>query len=95
MARRSSKGATDAKPIYDIECVPHAKRDLSESVLVDVKSRIQWVSGLPEMLQVCNEASRRRTLARAPSAGEFNKPLSLEYMADRLDTDDPLRGYVV
>ena len=22
-----------------------------------------------------------------------NKPLSLEYMADRLDTDDPLWGY--
>ena len=41
------------------------------------------------------DASRRRTLGSNASADEFEKPLSLEYMADRLDTDDPIRGYQV
>ena len=37
-----------------------------------------------------NEAVRRR----ASTARDASKPLSLEYMADRLDIDDPLHGYL-
>ena len=37
-----------------------------------------------------NEAVRRR----ASSVRDASKPLSLEYMADRLDVDDPLTGYL-
>ena len=37
-----------------------------------------------------NEAVRRRANCKRDEA----KPLSLEYMADRLDVDDPLFGYL-
>ena len=37
-----------------------------------------------------NEAVRRR----ASTVRDASKPLSLEYMADRLDVDDPLTGYL-
>ncbi len=40
---------------------------------------------------LCKEATRRRPTGK----GSGSKPLSLEYMADRLDIDDPLFGYVI
>eukprot|EP00966_Prymnesium_polylepis_P164768 3809424-Prymnesium_polylepis.1 len=42
------------------------------------------------MVQMVNEAVRRR----ANTVRDASKPLSLEYMADRLDVDDPLFGYL-
>eukprot|EP01052_Picozoa_sp_SAG31_P001097 SAG31_NODE_35_length_31836_cov_10.841352_16_plen_105_part_00 len=48
---------------------------------------------MPELVLLCNEATARS----GASGGETNghdKPIDLEYLADRLDTDDPLRGYV-
>ena len=60
------------------------------------------------MLLLCNEAAARfaRTKKAAGSGegcdrkqredeGIQTKPLGLEYMADRLDVDDPLRGFMV
>ena len=44
-------------------------------------SRSEWLSMLGEMVQMVNEAVRRR----AATAKDASKPLSLEYMADRLD----------
>ena len=49
-----------------------------------------FLSLLGEMVQMVNEAVRRR----ASTAKDASKPLSLEYMADRFDVDDPLRGYL-
>ena len=51
------------------------------------------------MLLLCNEASARfaktNTVKRKDEAdGSGSKPLGLEYMADRLDVDDPLTGYL-
>ena len=52
--------------------------------------REQWLTLLGEMVQITNEAVRRR----ASTARDASKPLALEYMADRIDIDDPLFGYV-
>lgn len=52
------------------------------------------------MLLLCNEAAGRfaktQTVKRKDETdGIQTKPLGLEYMADRLDTDDPIVGYMV
>lgn len=86
-------------PCYDMEDVPVAARDLSNSVVVRVKERDDWMDSLSEMLLLCNEAAARRVakfgLQEKNSDGTQTKPLGLEYMADRLDTDDPLEGFQV
>ncbi len=86
-------------PCYDLEDVPLAARDLSTSVVVRVKERADWMGSLSEMLLLCNEAAARRLekfgLTGNNSDGTHTKPLGLEYMADRLDTDDPLEGFQV
>lgn len=46
---------------------------------------------MAELLLVCKEATRRRP----PIVGGGSKPLSLDYLADRLDIDDPCWGYMV
>jgi hypothetical protein len=45
---------------------------------------------MAEMVLLCTEAMRRTSTTRCSS-----KPLSLEYIADRLDIDDPSFGYMV
>jgi len=83
-------------PCYDLEDVPAAARDLSSSVVVRLREREHWMESLSEMLLLCNEAAARRVakfgLQKKNSDGTQTKPLGLEYMADRLDTDDPLEG---
>jgi hypothetical protein len=53
-------------------------------------TREEWLKLLGEMVQMTNEAVRRR----AATIRDASKPLSLEYMADRCDVDDPLFGYL-
>ena len=53
-------------------------------------TREQWLAMLGELVLMCNECVRRKAQSRKDEA----KPLSLEYMADRLDVDDPLFGYI-
>ena len=65
-----------------------AEKGLAGTVLCR-PSREQWLAGLGELVQMCNEAMRRKKTSR-----DAKKPLSLEYMADRLDVDDPLFGYM-
>lgn len=45
---------------------------------------------MAEMVLLCTEAIKRSRSGRTAS-----KPLSLEYIADRLDVDDPCFGYVI
>ena len=75
--------------VYELRDIPDAKKDMSGSVILR-PARETWLSLLGEMVQMTNEAVRRR----AASARDASKPLSLEYMADRLDIDDPLFGYL-
>jgi hypothetical protein len=76
------------------QSVPRAAKDLSGSGIQRITSRQAALDMLAEMLLLCNEAARRSTRSTAPGTGHA-KPLALEYLADRLDTDDPLHGYVV
>ena len=57
--------------------------------------RQKWISLLGEVLLLCNEAANRRKAAQYVPPDHRGKPLSLEYIADRFDLDDPLRGYTV
>eukprot|EP00960_Hanusia_phi_P001105 30118-Hanusia_phi.AAC.3 len=86
-------------PCYDLEDVPVASKDMSGSVIVRLEDREQWVASLSEMLLLCNEAAGRRIakfgFQKKNTDGTQTKPLGLEYMADRLDTDDPIYGYQV
>ncbi|KAL1519508.1 hypothetical protein AB1Y20_023024 [Prymnesium parvum] len=75
--------------LYEPRLIPNAERDMSGTVLVR-PSRETWMQMLGEMVQVTNEAVRRR----AGCKRDESKPLSLEYMADRMDIDDPLFGYL-
>ena len=69
------------------------------SVIVAPPTRECWFRCVTEMLLLCNEASARfaktNTVKRNEADGIQSKPLGLEYMADRLDTDDPIFGYMV
>jgi hypothetical protein len=73
--------------------VPKAKKNLGGSGINEVNDRDSGVALLGEMLMLCNEAARRFKHDAAPGTG--SKPLALEYLADRMDTDDPLHGWVV
>jgi hypothetical protein len=74
---------------YEPRQIPNAARDMSGTVILK-PTREYLLTQLGEMVQMVNEAVRRR----ASTARDASKPLSLEYMADRLDVDDPLTGYM-
>ncbi|KOO28307.1 hypothetical protein Ctob_004251 [Chrysochromulina tobinii] len=74
---------------YEPREVPEAARDMHGSVIFR-PTRDDWLPLLGEMIQLTNEAVRRR----AASARDASKPLQLEFMADRIDVDDPLFGYI-
>jgi hypothetical protein len=79
------------QPCYNFNNVPKAARDLQGSLLQRVHDRENLKTCMAEMLLLCKEAMRRRPGA----GGNGSKPLSLEYLADRLDVDDPCFGYMV
>jgi hypothetical protein len=78
------------QPSYNFANVPKAERDLKGSALQHVVDRENLKTCMAEMLLLCKEAMRRR-----PGKGNGSKPLSLEYLADRLDVDDPCFGYLI
>jgi hypothetical protein len=74
---------------YEPRGIPNARRDMEGTVLVRPE-REEFMAMLGEMVQMVNEAVRRR----ASTVRDASKPLSLEYMGDRFDIDDPLVGYL-
>jgi hypothetical protein len=86
------------QPHYRFDEIPAAKRNLEGSTLQRVEDRSAWQACLGEMVLLCKEAVRRRRAQHKhqvyipPTA---SKPLSLEYLADRSDVDDPLWGYML
>jgi hypothetical protein len=89
-----------AQPSYSFADVPPARPSLARSSLQYVDTRDAFHGCMAEMLLLCKEATRRRrTLAAGGGGGEGGacaaKPLSLEYLADRIDVDDPIFGFVV
>ena len=81
------------QPSYSFGSVPSAVRDLENSSLHAIDNREHFHESMAEMLLLCKEAMRRHPNRNAAGCG--SKPLSLEYLADRLDIDDPCFGYLV
>lgn len=77
-------------PSYLMKDVPKCSKDLKGSVLYEIQDRNHFKEAMAEMVLLCTEAMRRTSTTRCSS-----KPLSLEYIADRLDIDDPSFGYIV
>eukprot|EP00520_Triparma_pacifica_P015700 CAMPEP_0118664412 /NCGR_PEP_ID=MMETSP0785-20121206/17998_1 /TAXON_ID=91992 /ORGANISM="Bolidomonas pacifica, Strain CCMP 1866" /LENGTH=356 /DNA_ID=CAMNT_0006558315 /DNA_START=138 /DNA_END=1205 /DNA_ORIENTATION=- len=76
--------------------IPHCDRDLKGSTINFEDSRSTWLKEVENMVTVCNEAARRRTLSQSSGrATRYDKPLSDDYIRERLELDDPLQGYVV
>ena len=79
------------QPRYRFQDVEKCQKSLAGSVVQEVSNtRESFKEIMAEMVLLCTEAVKRSRSGR--TAG---KPLSLEYIADRLDVDDPCFGYVV
>jgi GNAT superfamily N-acetyltransferase len=74
---------------YEPRQIPNTQRNMAGTAIIRPPREL-WLTLLGEMVQMVNEAVRRR----ASCARDASKPLSLEYMADRLDIDEPLVGYL-
>jgi hypothetical protein len=92
------------QPKYAFRDVPKCRRDLSGSRLYEVSRRDHFNDAMAEMVLLCNEVMKRQADAQAARALEEGKtepvkrtakPLSLEYIADRMDVDDPISGFFV
>ncbi|KAL3822336.1 hypothetical protein ACHAXA_002651 [Cyclostephanos tholiformis] len=90
------------QPCYNFRDVPWCSRDLAGSTLSVVTERKHLVDSIAEMTLLCNEAARRRRLEQSssefappPATAKSTKPLSIEYIFDRIDTDDPIWGLMV
>jgi len=81
------------QPNYNFGNVPQAVRTLEHSSLHSIDNREHFLECMAEMLLLCKEAMRRRPSKSGCGGG--SKPLSLEYLADRMDIDDPCFGYLV
>jgi len=72
--------------------VRSSRRDMAGSEIVKCD---EWLSKVGDMMQVCNEAARRRTLHVNKNASHYDKPLSESYILERLELDDPVQGFIV
>jgi hypothetical protein len=71
-------------------------------VLVKPPTQACWSRNLSELLLLCNEAAARNAKRhpedmekKKDADGTQTKPLGLEYISDRIETDDPIWGYMV
>ena len=79
------------QPRYRFQDVEKCQKSLTGSVVQEIPdSRESFKEIMAEMVLLCTEAVKRNRSGRTAS-----KPLSLEYIADRLDVDDPCFGYLV
>ena len=79
------------QPAYSFVHVPKAKPTLEFSSLQQIENREHFQACMAEMLLLSKEAVRRRKNHPASNAVVTNsaaKPLSLEYLADRIDVDE-------
>lgn len=83
------------QPIYNFRDIPRCSKDLKGSTLQEVTDRQHWKDCMAELVLLCNESMRRLHTERKASKRCYSKPLSLEYIADRLDVDDPIFGYQI
>lgn len=82
------------QPLYHFSNVEKCQRDLSGSSIQLVEKREDFVDHMAELVLLCN-AAMQRARKENDTSKKSSKPLSLEYIADRLDVDDPLWGYMI
>eukprot|EP00960_Hanusia_phi_P033468 750467-Hanusia_phi.AAC.2 len=89
-------GSSGSSEMFAGFCVASASVQRS---LVHLRTWYRWPHRT-EMLLLCNEAAKRNvrkntSVPKENADGLLSKPLGLEYIADRVDTDDPIQGYLV
>ena len=95
---RRFHGKPLCQPNYNFRDVPWCTRDLTGSTVSVVTERQHLVDSIAELTLLCNEATRRKKpdpSTAVPSSKKTTKPLSIEYIFDRIDTDDPIWGLMV
>lgn len=70
----------------------HPASPLPNSVIWKPPTRKDWEDSVSELVAVCTSAALRR---HTGPVHKFTPPLSREYIRDRIDIDDPLRGYQI
>ena len=70
------------------------------SIVYPILQRSQWEAQTNELLALCHEAAERRALKTGVFRGIHHdhaeaERMSLAFIQDRIDTDDPIRGYTV
>jgi hypothetical protein len=60
-----------------------------------INRRFEWIQVINEILYLGNEAAIRREAKFKTLSQTRGKPLALEYICDRVDTDDPVSGFAV
>lgn len=107
MTAQRFAGKPLAQPKYSMRDVPSCAKNLEGSTLLEITERDYFNDSMAEMVLLCNEVMRRKatsdpsvTNGKKKRGGKSkmkrpSKPLSLEYMADRLDVDDPIFGFVL
>jgi len=83
------------QPCYRFSKVPACQRDLRDSLLYEISDRKVWKEMTPEILLLCNEALERRLRITGEVSSSGSKPLNLNYIADRIDVDNPMWGFCV
>jgi hypothetical protein len=64
-------------------------------VLVRVRSRKRWKTSVPELVALCSEAQRQRTLRQKPGARTFKAPISVRFVEDTIELMQPLFGWML
>lgn len=90
------------QPSYLMSHVPYCTKNFEGSYIQEVSDREVITDSIAEMLLLCKEAVRRKSTNNESQGTSMRtttkictKPLSLEYIADRIDVDDPLLGFFV
>lgn len=106
LAKRAKRLVPLMEPKYDLKAVPRCQRDLTGSVVVRPQRDELQDSMAEIVLLVCEAVDRqncihqqhevrRNDTTSTSSAFTGSKPLSIEFIADRLDVDDPLEALCV
>jgi hypothetical protein len=85
-------------------CLPQSKAERIpfgpdfQSVIWAPRSRSDWEDCIDEMVAVCTAAAWHKHISlpyKIRRKSEFNAPISRNYIKDRIEIDDPLRGYQI
>lgn len=80
--------------VYDPRLVPSAERTLHSSVVLQPKQREEWFELVDEVWHLCREAERRQR-KHPPESLPVAEGIARAFIAQRMDIDEPLHGYLV